>query len=156
MSLHIHVTQELQVSDLKSLQDRVRLRGGHLIAYLEVLSAFFISARSYKVKWVASAGERANAGILSSVVTGLFGWWEIAGPYWSITALIWNGRGGFDITDSLMRAHPGNASLLGYSEAAALRASQEGASRLSRRICIILIVLLACGLGYLVWTASRK
>jgi hypothetical protein len=156
MSIHIHVTQELQVPDLKSLQDRVRLRGGHLVAYLEVRSAFFISARSYKVKWVATPSERNGAGFWSSLVTGLFGWWAIAGPYWSITALIWNWRGGFDVTDSLMRAHPGNSSLLSFSEASALRTSQENASRLSRRICTALIVLLIGGLAYLVWAVSHN
>ena len=156
MSLHFEISQGLRVDDLPALQDKVRLRGGRLIAYAEVISALLISARSYKVKWVASPGEAVNAGIPSTVVTALLGWWAIAGPYWSLTALIWNKRGGFDVTDALLRAHPGNSSLLGYSETTALGAFQETASRVALRICIAVVVLLVGTLAYLVWQHSKK
>jgi len=156
MSLHLEITQGLRVDDLKSLQDKVQLRGGRLIAYSEVLSAIMFSARSYTVRWVASPEMRISAGVPSTIVTALFGWWSIFGPYRSITALIWNRRGGVDVTDALLRAHPGNSSLLGYSDTAALGAFQESASRLSRRICAGMFALLAAALVYLIWNASKK
>lgn len=156
MSVHIHVSHDLRVDDLKSLQDKVRLRGGRLIAYSEVLSAFFISARSFRVRWVASAAERKTAGFPSILITALLGWWAITGPYWSISALIWNSRGGFDVTEPLLRAHPGNPSLLGHAEAIALAASQDSAKRQARTICATLIVLMIGALGYLAWSSSEK
>ena len=156
MSLHLEISQGLRVDDLQSLQDKVRLRGGRLIAYSEVMSAIMISARSYTVKWVASADARVGAGVPSIIVTALLGWWAILGPYRSIAAFIWNRRGGIDVTDALLRAHPGNSSLLGYPEIAALSAFQESASRLSRQICAGLLVLLVLGIAYLIWSVSRK
>lgn len=156
MSLHIEITQGLRVDDLQSLQDKVRLRGGHLIAYAEVISALMISARSYSVKWVASPEGRISAGVPSMIVTALLGWWALLGPYRSITALVWNRRGGFDVTAALLRAHPGNSSLLGYSDTAAFGAFQESASRVSRRICAGVIVLLVAAVAYFVWSASTK
>jgi len=156
MSIHINVSQGLRVDDLPALQDKVRLRGGKLIAYSEVISALLISARSYRVKWIATEGERSRAGILSTIITALLGWWAIRGPYWSITALIWNKRGGFDVTEALLRAHPGNSSLLSYSDEMALGAFHESASRVSRRICLALVVLVVGAFAYLIWSASKK
>jgi cytochrome c oxidase assembly factor CtaG len=156
MSLHLEITQGLRVDDLASLQDKVRLRGGRLIAYSEVISAIMISARSYTVKWVASPEMRISAGIPSMIVTALLGWWAILGPYRSVTALIWNRRGGVDITDALLRAHAGNSSLLGYSDTVALGAFQESASRLSRRICGGALALLAVAFACLIWSFSKK
>jgi hypothetical protein len=94
---------------------------------------------------------RKSAGISSSVVTALLGWWAILGPYRSITALVWNGRGGVDVTEALMRAHPGSSSLLGYSDTAALSDFHESASRISRRICLGMLGLLIGTLAYLIW-----
>jgi hypothetical protein len=156
MSLHLEITQGLRVDDLPSLQDKVRLKGGQLIAYAEVISALMISARSYSVKWVASPERRISAGVPSMIVTALLGWWAIFGPYRTITALVWNQRGGFDVTAALLRAHPGNCSLLGYSDAAALGAFQESASRVSRRICAGVIALLIAAIAYLAWSASTE
>jgi hypothetical protein len=156
MSLHVEISQGLRVEDLPALQNKVRLRGGRLIAYAEVISALLISARSYKVKWIATPEERKSAGILSTVVSAVLGWWAIAGPYWTITAFVWNGRGGFDVTEALLRAHPGNTSLLGYSEASALSAFQDSASRVAFWICAALAILVVGAIGYLVWSVSSK
>jgi hypothetical protein len=154
MSLHLEISQGLRVDDLQSLQDKVRLRGGRLIAYSEVMSMVMISARSYTVRWVASPEARISGGLPSVIVTALLGWWAILGPYRSITAFIWNLRGGLDVTDALLRTHPGNASLLGYQDLTALSTLQESASRLSRKICAGFVVLLILGLAYLVWSVS--
>jgi hypothetical protein len=156
MSLHLEISQGLRVDDLSALQEKVQLRGGRLVAYTEVISAVLISARSYKVKWVGSPEERRRAGVLSTVVTAILGWWAIVGPYRSITAFIWNSRGGFDVTDALLRAHPGNSSLLGYSETVALGAFQESASRPAKRVCLGLLILFLVTFGCLMWTFSRK
>lgn len=150
MSLHFEVTHGLRVDDLPSLQNKVRLKGGRLVAYSEVISAMIISAHSYRVKWIAVESERRSGGLLSNLVTGFLGWWALFGPYKTIAALIWNLRGGVDVTDALMRAHPGNSSLLGYSETVALDAFQESASRLTRWICFGLI---AAFIGAVVWVA---
>lgn len=154
MSLHLEITQGLRVDDLQSLQDKVRLRGGRLIVYSEVISAILMSARTYKVKWVSTAEARNSAGIYSTVITGFLGWWAIAGPYWTLSALIWNKRGGVDLTDALLRAHPGNQSLLGYTDAVALGAFQESANRISLRVCIGFGILTAGAISFLVWKAS--
>ena len=156
MSLHLEITQGLRVDDLKSLQDKVHLRGGRLIAYSEVISAALISARSYKVKWIASTEERKLAGLASTIITGVLGWWAIAGPYWTITAIIWNKRGGFDVTDALLRAHPGNQSLLGYSDAVALSWNEPSASRVAIRICIGILILALCALIYIIWRVQKS
>lgn len=156
MSLHVEGSQGLQVGDLAALQNQVRLRGGLLIVYAEVVSALMFSVRSYKVKWVAAASERVAAGLPSTLITSLLGWWAIFGPYRSITALIWNKRGGFDVTDALLRAYPGNFSLLSYSAATAIAEFEESASRISRRVCLTLFGLLAIGLVCMIWWASRK
>jgi hypothetical protein len=156
MSLHLEITQGLRVDDLQALQDKVRLRGGRLIAYSEVISAIMISAKSYTVRWVATPEMRISAGVPSMIVTALLGWWAILGPYRSIAALIWNRRGGVDVTDALLREHPGNASLLDYSDTAALGAFQESASNLSRRICAAMFALLVLILAYLIWSTSKK
>ena len=154
MSLHVEITQGLRVDNLQMLQEKVRLRGGRLIAYSEVISALLISARSYKVKWVASSEERKSAGLVSTLITAILGWWAIAGPYWSITALIWNKRGGYDITDALLRAHPGNQSLLGYSDAVALGTFQESAGRIAFRICVGFAITAVSALGFAIWHFS--
>jgi len=156
MSVHLEISQGLRVDDLQSLQDKVRLRGGRLIAYSEVISALMISARSYTVRWVATPEGRISAGVPSTIVTGLLGWWAIFGPYRSITALVWNQRGGVDVTDALLRAYPGNSSFLGYSDTTALGEFQESASRLSRRICAGMAVLLVAAITWLIWSSSRK
>jgi hypothetical protein len=90
MSLHIEITQGLRVDNLVELQDRVYLRGGRLIVYSEVISALLLSARSYKVKWLACPEERKRAAIPSIIVTMILGWWAFTGPYWSLAALTWN------------------------------------------------------------------
>jgi hypothetical protein len=151
MSIHIEITQGLRVDNLQILQDKVRLRGGRLIAYSEVISAILISARSYKVKWVATPTERQGAGLFSTVITAVLGWWSFAGPYWSITALIWNKRGGHDITDALLKAHPGNKSLLGHSDAVAFGAFQESASKIAFRVCVGLAITAALAFGVFIW-----
>lgn len=156
MSLHIEVFQDLRVGDLKSLQDTVQLKGGRLIAYSEVVSVLMISARSYRVKWVAAPVGRFFPGVLSSVITAFLGWWALFGPYRTMSALIWNWRGGFDVTDALLRAHPGNSSLLGYSETVALGAFQESADRVSRWICCAALSLLAVSFACLVWRGSSQ
>jgi len=154
MALHIEISQGLRVDDLPALQDKVRLRGGRLIAYAEVISAALISARSYRVKWIATPEERKSAGLAPTMVTALLGWWSIAGPYWSIIAFIWNRRGGFDVTDALLRAHPGNSTLLGYSEESALSAFHEDARRVALRISGSLAFFALIGLSYMVWKYS--
>jgi hypothetical protein len=156
MSLHLEITQGLRVDDLQALQDKVRLRGGRLIAYSEVISAALISARSYKVKWIASPADKKSAGIGSTIITAILGWWAIAGPYWSITALIWNKRGGYDVTDALLRAHPGNQSLIGHSDAIPFAEFHESASRIALRICAIIAVIAVTALGSLMWYFSTR
>ena len=156
MSLHLEITQGLRVDDLQALQDKVRLRGGRLVAYSEVMSALMISARSYTVRWIASPESRVSAALPSILVTVLLGWWAILGPYRSITALVWNGRGGVDVTEALLKAHVGNSSFLGYSETVELGTFQESASRVSRRICVVIALLLASAFAYLIWSGPRK
>lgn len=156
MSLHLEINQGLRVDDLPSLQAKVRLRGGRLIAYAEVISAALFSARSYKVKWVSSEEGQKQAGRTSTIITAMLGWWAIAGPYWTLSALIWNKRGGFDVTDALLRAHPGNQSLLGYADAVALGAFQQSANRLSARICIGGTLLVIWVIACLLWRASAQ
>jgi hypothetical protein len=156
MSLHLEINQGLRVDDLPSLQDKVRLHGGRLVAYAEVISAALFSARSYKVKWVSPQDGPERAGLTSSIITALLGWWAIAGPYWTLSALIWNKRGGFDVTDALMRAHPGNQSFLGYADAMALGAFQQSANRLSARICIGTTLVVLGVIACLVWRASTQ
>ena len=53
MSIHIEISQGLRVDNLTMLQEKVRLHGGHLIAYSQVVSVIFYSARNYTVKWIA-------------------------------------------------------------------------------------------------------
>ena len=156
MSLHLEISQGLRVDNLLELQNKVNLRGGCLIAYSEVISALLLSARSYKVKWVAAPEERKRAGVPSTIVTLILGWWAFAGPYRSFSALIWNRRGGFDVTDALLRAYPGNKTLLTYSEAASMSDFQDSVGRPARRICAILLVMLLGAVAYAVWWASRK
>jgi hypothetical protein len=61
-----------------------------------------------------------------------------------------------DVTEALLRAHVGNASLLGHSESVALAEFQESASRVSRRICAGILTLLAALLAYLIWSSSKQ
>jgi hypothetical protein len=134
----------------------VRLRGGRLVAYSEVMSALFISIRSYKVKWIATSNERGKAGVPSSALTAILGWWAFFGPYQSIAALVWNGRGGIDITDALLRADPRSTSLLGYSDAAKFSEFEDSGRRIALRIFWSAVLLLVAALAYLMWSVSRK
>jgi len=155
MPLHIDITQGLKVENLEELQSMVRLRGGHLIAYSEVVSAVFLSAKTYKVKWVPNLEARWSASLPSSVLTGLLGWWGISGPLWTLTALIWNQRGGYELTSALLASHLGNKPLVGYSEQSAMRALEETARKPALKIVISAIVLVVALFCYLMWHYSR-
>lgn len=154
MAIYIAASQELKVDNLRELQNKVSLKGGRLIVYCEVISALFLSARSYRVRWIADSSERKSAGAISSAITCLLGWWSIPGPYWSISALICNLRGGFDVTEGLMKAHPGNTSLLEYSDARALADYREECPRRARNICFGLVGCFVIFVVYLVWSSG--
>jgi len=155
MALHIDITQGLKVDDLEELQAMVHLRGGHLIAYSEVVSAVILSARTYKVKWVPTLDARWSAALPSSVLTGLLGWWGFLGPLWTLTALIWNQRGGYDLTSALLNSHAGNKPLVGYSVQSAMGAFEESARRPALLIVISVVVSVLVMFGFLIWRHSR-
>lgn len=155
MAVHVDITQGLKVENLEELQTMVQLRGGRLIAYSEVVSAIFFSARTYKVKWVPSLDARWSASLPSSVLSSLLGWWGISGPLWTLTALIWNKRGGYDLTSALLAAHPGNKPLVGYSEQSAMRALEEAARKPALIIVIAAVVSVVALFCYLMWHYSR-
>lgn len=156
MSLHIEISQGLRIEKLEELQARVHLKGGRLVAYSEVISALMLSARAYRVKWVPSEKERVSSGVLSSVLTAMLGWWALAGPLWSITALIWNCRGGVDITDGLMARHPGSTSPLRYSDLSAMQRFQEDARSSAMKILAVIVAIIVVLIGFAVWSATKK
>ena len=152
--LHIETSLGLRIPDLEQLQEKVRLQGGRLVVYLEVLSAVFISARSYRVRWVSPAAGRVACGFPSSLISALLGWWAIFGPFWTVLALIWNGRGGLDLTDGLMRAEPGSTQFLAYPEMKALSDIHDRARIVALWIVWSVILGLIGWLGFMVWKAA--
>ena len=156
MSVHIEISQGLRVEKLEDLQAKVQLKGGRLVAYSEVISALMISARAYRVRWIPSPEGRVSAGMISSVITAILGWWALPGPLWSLTALIWNWRGGIDITEGLLAAHPGSNQLLRYSDLSAMERFQEEARSTAMRILGVVAIILVALLAYVIWSANRK
>lgn len=154
--MHFEVAQGLRVNDLASQQDRVRLRGGRLVAYAAVVSVLFLSARNYRVKWIASPAEKTQGGISSSVLSAVFGWWSLQGPYYTIAALVWNFRGGVDITDALLRVDPRSSSLLGYADEVRLSEFEEGVRRIALRIFWGSVLVLIAAIALFVWSSARK
>lgn len=155
MGLHFDVSQGLRVDDLASLQDRVRLRGGRLVAYSGVVSLLLICARNYRVKWIATTEAKIRGGVSSSVLSAIFGWWSLHGPYQTIAALIWNGRGGVDITKSLLRVDPRSTSLLGYGDEVRFSEFEDSVRRTALRIFWGSVLLLIGAIALLVWSALK-
>lgn len=155
MSILIDASHGLQIADLRALQDKVQLRGGRLVAYAEVMSFFFLCVRSYRVKWIATSAERGQAGLPSTALTTLLGGWALTGPYHSIAAFVWNGRGGLDLTEGLLRADPRSTSPLGYSDQARLSEFEESTRRIALRIFWSAILLLLATCAYMVWRVSK-
>jgi hypothetical protein len=152
MSLHVSASRPLQVDDLESLQTKVRLRGGKLIAYEEVMSGLFVSVRAYRVRWVAENGDRRASAIPSFLVTLLLGPWSIQGPLWSLSAHAWNWRGGFEVTEPVMKASVGSNIFVPHHVSVGL--SRQAAE--CRKVAwTLLAVLLLLVVGWIAWNVRR-
>jgi hypothetical protein len=92
----------LEVDDVSKLQAEVRRTGGRLILYKTVFSLIFVSTTSPRVVCIEPGESRKFMGALASFSTFVFGWWSLQGFAWTLIALVWNFRGGVDVTDALM------------------------------------------------------
>ncbi len=135
-------SQGIRVDNLDKLQKMVASNNGRLVAYTMVVSCIFISARNYHIKWVSSEKYSVSSGFPATIVSILLGWWSPYGPYWTLSGIIWNFRGGVDITNSLMKASPGCPVVLDYSDQSALNDFQTRANKPALIIlCSSLIIL---------------
>lgn len=156
MALHLDISQGVRIDNLASLQDRVQLRGGRLVVYAEVLSAIVMSIRSYKVRWTPSPEAKRLAGLGSSILSSILGWWAVFGPFHTLYALVWNFKGGVDVTDALLRAHPASTSPLSHPAAAKLFEYHVSVRRTTMWLFWGIVFLLAALFSYLVWTARAR
>lgn len=92
----------LEVHDLPKLQAEATRTGGRLILYKTVFSFVLASSTSPRVLCVHPGEGRRFMGALASFPTVLLGWWSPQGFAWTIIALIWNFRGGVDVTEALL------------------------------------------------------
>ncbi len=155
MAIHVDISQGLRIDDLERLQAKVHLRGGRLVAYSEVISAVILSARSYHVRWIPRLEERRSSGWISSAVTVVLGWWAFPGPLWSLTALVWNFRGGVDLTDGLMAAYSGNKSPIGYSDMSVMERFHDEARALALKILWCMVAIFIAWFAYAIWHQTK-
>ena len=100
--LSFTTSDELEIEDLPELKKEAAETGGRLILYQIVLSAVVMSSATPMLFCVAPQGRRKTRGVLLSIPTLLFGWWSPQGFVWTMIALVWNFRGGADVTDALL------------------------------------------------------
>jgi hypothetical protein len=112
----VHATRSLRVDDLKELQAKIALRGGRLVAFSHVVSFGVACVRDYKVQWLSTSSRARLYGALHSLVPLTLGWWSMRGPFWTVTAIVWNFRGGYDLTGELAKHSSPGAITISYDQ----------------------------------------
>jgi len=98
MIIPIYWTERTQIKNLPELLAKHQSSGGRLVEYQSVISALFFSQTKPKIVWVADDTNRYLHGLLLSIPTLIFGWWSLAGFFWTVGALVKNLTGGVDVT----------------------------------------------------------
>ena len=96
------------IPNARELLRQVELNGGCVVEYQRVWSAILIAGSIPEFVWIAPGRSRWLTGLGISISSMIIGWWSLPGLIWTPAAILYNLRGGTDVTRLIQITTPRN------------------------------------------------